>query len=230
MRLLGITHARLMEESECRIENVARDGNSAHAHVAQRILDDTKLYRLWESEHNRIMRNVAAESRGQGQVAALRSACFGLIHRKAMFEFLRQQKITGRDRHAVFALVFGEHDYVRSVLLEHANYLRSTSSLLCSNHLGLSLLEDRAFGEPLWRYEQLYADYFRAFCGTALTSDPYSSADTLSTLLPYLKRQLADLRRVILALPSEPELALHNMDFTAPAANTQRLYQSFRVA
>jgi hypothetical protein len=226
MRIPGITHLRLMEESEARIADIAREGSAAQVLVARRILDDTRLYQRWQSEHDRLMRSVAGETRGVKQAMALRRAAFGLIHRKAMFEYLRQQRVTGRDRHAVFALVYGEHhDYAAAVIQEHGNYVRSASSLLCSNHLGLRLIEDRAFGEPLWRYEQLYADYFRSFCGTALAPDQYKSGDTLRTLLPYLKRQLSNLRRAILEMPQEPDIGLHNMDFTASAANTQRMHQ-----
>jgi hypothetical protein len=221
-----------MEESEARIAAVARDGHPTQAHIARRILEDTRLYQRWEAEHDRLMRSVAGEARGLPQATALRRASFGLIHRKAMFEYLRQQGITGRDRHAVFTLVFGEqHDYAATVVQEHGNFMRSASSLICSMHLGLTLLHDRAFAEPLWRYEQLYADYFRSFCGTALGETQYKTGDTLRTLLPYLKRQLSSLRRAILVMPHEPaELGLHNLDFKAAAANTQRMQQPFRAA
>lgn len=231
MRHTGITCARLMEESESRIADIARQGHSAQGQAAQRIIDDTRLYHHWESEHVRLMRAVAAESRVAGQVTTLRRSCFGLIHRKAMFDYLRVNRITGRDRHAVFSLVYGEHDYVSAVLKEHGNYLRSSSSLVCSQHVGLQVMADPACGEPLWRYEQLYADYFRTFCSTALSSDEYTSAQTLSTLMPYLKRQLGDLRRAILALSPEPNVNILHNDFEVEsAANSQRLLSPFRAA
>jgi hypothetical protein len=169
------------------------------------------------------MRTVA-ETRAQHQVAALRSACFGLIHRKAMFEYLRVQRVTGRDRHAVFELIYGGQDYARAVLTEHNNYVRSLSSLACSHHLGLALLDDRAFGDPMSRYEARYADYFRAFCNSALASNRYNNEDTISTLLPYLKRQLGILRRAILAMPRESDIgSLHQLDIPTTAANSQRM-------
>ena len=231
MRIPGISHLRLMEESEARIAAIARDGSPAQAWVARRILDDTRLYQRWEAEHDRIMRSVAGEARGLRQATVLRRASFALIHRKAMFEYLRQHKIVGRDRHAVFALVYGDqHDYVLAVIQEHGNFVRSTSSLWCSHHLGLKVLEDRAFAEPLWRYEQLYADYFRTFCETALNTTQYKSGDTLRTLLPYLKRQLNSLRRAILAMPQKPGHGLPHLDFEAAAANTHRLHQPFQAA
>jgi hypothetical protein len=220
-----------MEESETRIADIARDGNPAQALVARRVLDDTRLYQRWEAEHDRLMRSVAGEARGLRQATALRRASFGLIHRKAMFEYLRDQKVIGRDRHAVFALVYGpEHDYALAVVNEHSNYVRAAVSLMCSVHVGLELLADRAFAEPLSRYELLYADYFRTFCGTALSSDQYTTGDTLRTLLPYLKRQLSTLRRAILSMQVESvEPGFRRWEIQVAAANTQRM-QAFRAA
>ena len=232
MRIPGVSHLRLMEESEARIADIARDGHPAQALIARRVLDDTRLYQRWEAEHDRLMRSVAGEARGQRQATALRRASFGLIHRKAMFEYLRDQKIIGRDRHAVFDLVYGpEHDYAATVVSEHSNYVRAAASFVCSLHVGLTVLRDRAFAEPLSRYELLYADYFRAFCGTALSSNQYKTGDTLRTLVPYLKRQLSTLRRAILVMQVEPaEPGFQRMDFQAAAANTQRMHQTFRAA
>jgi hypothetical protein len=218
----GLTRAFLMEESEARIANLARASSAApQSMIARRMLEEPHLYRHWECEHERIMRGVA-ETRAPNQVGALRNACFGLIHRKAMFEYLRTQRITGRDRHAVFELIYGDQDYARAVVTEHNNYVRSLSSLACSHHVGLAVLDDRAFGDPMSRYEARYADYFRAFCNSAL-SNRYNTEDTISTLLPYLKRQLGILRRAILAMPRESAIdGYHRLEIRtpAPAANS----------
>lgn len=227
----GLSQAVLMDESESRIEIVAREGTSQQSLVARRILEDTRLYRHWESEHARLMRTVAQESSSLRQARALRTASFGLIHRKAMFEYLRRHRITGRDRHAVFELVHGRQDYARAVITEHNNYVRSASSFFCSNHLGRTLMDDGAFDGPMQRYETRYADYFRLFCESALTGSRYNNDDTLSTLVPYLKRQLGYLRQAILALPPEPEInALHKLEIWQPAANSQRVALPFRAA
>ena len=223
MRTHGLTRAFLMEESEARIVGLAREGSTPQALIARRMVEEPHLYRHWEAEHDRLMRNVA-ETRAQQQIAALRSTCFGLIHRKAMFEYLRVQKVVGRERHAVFELIYGDQDYARAVVAEHGNYVRSMSSFVCAHHLGLGLLDDRAFGEPLSRYESRYSDYFRAFCDSALTSNRYNNDDTLSTLLPYLKRQLGILRRAIVAMPRQPDVSsLYKLDIRRPAANSQRM-------
>jgi len=221
----GLTRAFLMDQSEARIADLAREGSTPQALIARRMLEEPNLYRHWESEHDRLMRSVA-ETRALHQVSALRSTCFGLIHRKAMFDYLRVQKVTGQDRHAVFELIYSGQDYARAVVLEHNNYLRSLSSLACSHHLGLALLDDRTFGDPMSRYEARYADYFRAFCNSALKSNQYNNEDTISTLLPYLKRQLGILRRAILAMPRESDLdGFHKLEIRtpAPAANSHRM-------
>jgi hypothetical protein len=214
MHMHGLSRAFLMEESEARIAGLAREGSTPQALVAQRLIEEPYLYRQWEAEHDRLMRGVAATG-AQQQAAALRSACFGLIHRKAMFEYLRTNRITGRDRHAVFELIHGAQDYAKAVILEHRNYVRSMSSLACSHHLGRALLADRAFGDPMSRYENRYADYFRTFCDSALKAN---DDDTLRTLLPYLKRQLGDLRRTILAMPRERDTGVYRLPPSAGRA------------
>lgn len=231
MRTPCLSHAFLMEESECRIENVARDGGSFQALAARRVIEDTRLYQHWEAEHARLMRNVASEGRPLAQVTALRSGHFGLIHRKAMFEYLREGRITGRDRHLVFELIHGGQDYARAVVAEHANYIRSVSSLVCSQHLGIALMADRAFGTPMLRYEQGYAEYFRVFCDSVIRSNRSDSGDTLSTLVPYLKRQLGVLRRAILTMPREREIGgLSTLEIRMPAANAHRVASPFQAA
>ena len=229
MRPHGLTRAFLMEESEAHIAGLARYGSTPQALIARRIIEEPHLYRHWEAEHDWRMRGIA-ETRAHHQVAALRSACFGLIHRKAMFEYLRAQKITGRDRHAVFELIYGDQDYVKAVVGEHGNYVRSISSLACAHHLGLALLEDQAFGDPMSNYESRYSDYFRTFCNSALASNRYNNDDTLSTLLPYLKRQLGILRRAIVAMPRQPDFgSLYTLDIRTPAANSQRMSAPFQT-
>jgi hypothetical protein len=207
----AITHARLMEESEARIENVARAGTPTQVLIARRMLDDLQAYRRWEAEHDRLMRSVANERNRMGQLAALRSTAFSLIHRKALFEYLRDQKVTGRKRHEVFKLVCGDRDYAQSVVQEHGNYLRSASSWMCSSHLGLWILSDGAFDAPLARYEQLYTDYMRAFIDSAIEYGPDASSASMRTLLPYLKGQLTYHRRVILKMEDTP-LSLLRLD------------------
>src|SRR2546430_6183321 len=84
----------------------------ADALVASRILGHPHAYRRWEAEHGRLMRSVSAQTNVDRQVTALRSTALSLVHRKAMFDYLRDREITGRKRHRFFSLFYGSRDYV----------------------------------------------------------------------------------------------------------------------
>jgi len=129
-----------MAESQLRIVETARSGASAQMRVACRILEHTTLYRRWEAEHGSLMRKVSVEEHWPAQVIALRLVTFGLRHRKAMFEYLRDRHVTGGKRQRLLALFYGPRDTVNSMLAEHGNYLRCTSSFVCSCYLAERLL------------------------------------------------------------------------------------------
>src|ERR1700757_4489599 len=161
-------HARLMEESEARVEMAVVYDSPADELVATRLLGHPHAYRRWEAEHDRLMRSVSGESHLDRQLLALRTTALTLVHRKAIFEYLRDREITGSKRHRLFAVFYGSRDYVNAVLAEHGNYVRCSSSYLCTQYLAEHLMEDSALEEPLQMYEQWYAEYFRAFCDGAL--------------------------------------------------------------
>src|SRR5262245_10873302 len=120
-----ITPHRLMAESESRIEVAARSGTPVQALVARRMLEDIHIYRRWESEHFHLLKDITRERVRLGQLVSLRAAACAFIHRKALFEYLRDQKVTGAKRHFVLSLMHGGRDYASSVVAEHGNYLRS---------------------------------------------------------------------------------------------------------
>src|SRR6266849_2223792 len=111
MQVRAYKHARLMEESEARVEMAARFDSPADTLVARGILEHPDVYRRWAAEHDRLMRAVSEQARLARQVVALRSTAFGLVHRKAMFEYLRDRQLTGARRHRLFALFYGIRDY-----------------------------------------------------------------------------------------------------------------------
>src|SRR5437879_9587454 len=133
-------HSRLMEESEARVEMAAHFGSPADMLVASRILHNPDAYRRWEAEHDRLMRAVSEQVRLPRQVVALRSTAFALVHRKAIFEYLRDRQITGARRHRVFALFYGIRDYGNAVLAEHgvAVVADRKSTRLNSSHRWMS--------------------------------------------------------------------------------------------
>ena len=218
-------HSRLMEESEARVEMAAHFDSPADMLVASRILHNPDAYRRWEAEHDRLMRAVSEQVRLPRQVVALRSTAFALVHRKAIFEYLRDRQITGPRRHRVFALFYGIRDYSNAVLAEHGNYVRCSSSYLCTYHLAEHLMQDAAFDEPLRLYEQWYAEYFRAYCDVALaeTEEEKQAIAPMDALRPLLKHQLAQARQAILEMPQMPAQDWREAQIRKPTGDTQKL-------
>src|SRR5882672_9477409 len=136
------THARLMEASEARVEMAATFDSPADTLVASHILGHPQAYRRWEAEHDRLMRSVSGQTHLDSQVMALRSTALSLLHRKAIFDYLRYREITGRKRHRFFTVFYGSRDYVNAVLAEHGNYVRCSSSYLCTQYLAEPLMEE----------------------------------------------------------------------------------------
>jgi hypothetical protein len=224
-------HTRLMEESEARVEMSVVFDSPADALVASRILGHPQAYRRWEEEHDRLMRSVSAQTQVDRQLAALRSTTFSLVHRKAMFDYLRDRDITGRKRHRFFSLFYGSRDYVNAVLAEHANYVRCSSSYLCTRYLAEHLMEDYALEEPLQIYEQWYAEYFRAYCDGELaeTEEEKLAVAPMEALRPLLKHQLAEARQAILQMPRKPANDWREVRIRKSTGDTQKLRVLFAV-
>jgi len=218
-------HSRLMEESEARVEMAACFESPADTLVADRILKNPDAYRRWEAEHDRLMRAVSEQERLARQVVALRSTAFGLVHRKAIFEYLRDRQITGRRRHRLIAQFYGIRDYANGVIAEHGNYVRCSSSYLCTYHLAERLMQDAAFDEPLRLYEERYSEYFRTFCDVLLaeTEEEKQAIAPMDALRPLLKYQLAEARKAILEMPQMPAEDWREVQIRKSTGDTQRL-------
>ena len=128
----------------------------------------------------------------------LRAVELRLIHRRAVFEYLRSIATDGVRRRRVVALFHHSLTYTGAVVAEHRLFIRSTLSQLCAEHIGRAVVCDPAFGEPLRDYVNLYTAYFRLFCETY--TQPADSDDPCRALLPFLKPQVVEQRRAILAL------------------------------
>lgn len=190
-----------MEESWSHVGAVAESGAPLQQQLASRILDDTTRWRHWESEHSSFMHDVAGQPQAQDQLAALRRLSFTLIHRKALFEYLRAKESLGTQRHQVLSLFYEGRDPANALLTEHSTYLRAVCSHWCATHLGSKLMGDGIFLEPIEDYEALHAQYFESYCRCALTkkTDPHLQEER--SLLPFLKYQLDQRRRSILMAP-----------------------------
>ena len=224
MYVRAFKHARLMEESEWRLE-MAADSLLPEELVARRVLESPVAYRRWSSEHSRLMRSVSGHARVERQVVQLRATALNLVHRKATFEYLQKQMLTGSKRRRLFELFYGCRDYTNAVLAEHGNYLRCSSSYLCAQYLAEHLMHETAAAEPLRLYEERYTDYFRAYCDGELaeTEEERLRAAPLAALRPLLKHQILEARQHILSMPLAPQRQWREVEIRRPTGHTQRL-------
>jgi hypothetical protein len=195
-----LSHERLMEESQRGLSNAALSGEPHEERIATRILDDSRLYRRWESEHATLMRRIAGELLPTGQKAELLTISLSLIHRKALFEYLRDERLRGMRRRQIMIHFFSHRDFAGAVVAEHRRYVQSAASYLCSNHVGVKVMFDALFGSPLAEYEDLYASYFRTYCDVALASDRDTVTQSLQLVLFDLKKQVGEWRQALIAL------------------------------
>jgi hypothetical protein len=193
----GISHAQLMRESTDRVE-IALHGNEPHEQiVAGRILDDVVSWQRWESEHAGLMRRVADGGRLRDQLSVLKQTAFQLIHRKALFEYLRDHAVRGTARMRILTHFHPASGYTHAMVAEHGIYLRSSCSHFCASYIGGDVAQDLEFLEPMRRYEELYAEYFAAYCGVHFRAEGVELAPQ-AALLPLLKQQLDETRRAFL--------------------------------
>jgi hypothetical protein len=195
-----VSHDALMEESERCLSWAAHGGAGDDELVATRILENAHDFQTWEAEHSGLMRRIAAERLPAAQKSALLSTALALIHRKALFEYLRDREVRGQSRRRLMAHFSADRDYEASMVSEHGRYLRSAASFLCSSHVGKRLMFDTLFDEPLAQYEELYKQYFRTYCDFVLMSPGDATYDTTNALLAPMKEQVREWRNALLAL------------------------------
>lgn len=194
--------ARLMEESERALAAAAREEISSEALAAQRILENPLTYRRWESEHVRLIGRIAEQPHRARQSATALSTSFTLVHGKSLFDYLREFKVRKDRRRKLVEHFHGGNGYVRYVVQEYDNYLRSAASLLCLRHLGEEVLRHSAFGDPLTNYEQIYSEYFRTYCQWAVPEERAGNRETQGMLLAQLKTDVLEARKRLLAIPA----------------------------
>ncbi len=222
MRSITVDHDRLMRESTDRVESALRSDNSVEQLIASRLLESPAIFRIWENEHSGLMREVASTGFRRTQAALLKKATFRLIHRKALFEYLRDQRVRGAARHRIVLTFHPTRDYTRSVIAEHEVYLRKACSLLCTSHVGANVVGDPAFFDPMKHYQALYAEYFQLFCRAHV--DPNSAdTDAQKELLPLLKYQLEECRKAIMDPQPDKEWLKREAELRESTGDTVRL-------
>jgi hypothetical protein len=222
VREVSVDHERLMRESTDRVESALRGDNPIEQLIASRLLESPATFRIWESEHSGLMRNVANTGFRRTQAALLKKAAFRLIHRKALFEYLRDQRVRGSARQRIVLTFHPTQDYARSIITEHEVYLRKACSFLCTSHVGANVVHDPGFFDPMRRYQVLYAEYFQIFCRTHF--GPASvEIEPQSVLLPLLKYQLEECRKAIVNPQPGKEWLRREADLREPTGETVRL-------
>ena len=217
-----------MEESELRV------GMTVHSLApedvaASRVLERRDIYRRWEAEHDRLLRPVSSQRQFDDQVVALRGTAFGLVHRCALFQYLRDRHPARAKRRKLFGIFYGCRDFANAVLAEHGNFVRGTSSYLATQHLAEHLMHDNACSEPLQMYEQWYTEYFQAYCDIELadSEEEKEHVAALEALRPLLKLRLAEARQAILAMPHTKDQDWRELKIRKPNGDTQRLKTIF---
>jgi hypothetical protein len=211
-----------MRESTERVQRALRGDDAAEHLVAQRVLASPGSWHSWELEHSGLMRHIADCTVFRQQAVALRHTALRLIHGKALFEHLRKHSVRGADRARLLAHFHPTQIYAHAVVAEHAVYLRKACSFLCTSHLGMEVIRDGAFLDPMQHYETLYAEYLELFCATLVPRKDSNSAPA-PALLPLLKQQLNEWRWIILN-PKQglPQLERES-ELRRPTGDTQRM-------
>ena len=196
----GLQHERLMRFSHSHVAATARDDSQENQILALRLLEHPGSYSDWEQRHSRLMQQVCAPPRIRAQILKMRETALSLIHRRNVFEYLRDRQIKGPLRHRYIALFYGTRDYATSMVLEHGHYTRTWASASCTRFIGARILHDPAFETPLSAYEQSYGEYFRLFCDLQLMDAEQAGSACEKALLPFLKERARLAREQLLHL------------------------------
>jgi hypothetical protein len=222
MQRNSVDHKRLMRESTDRVQSALYSDNANEQLIATRLLENPSAFQTWESEHAGLMREIANPSFRRTQAALLKKAAFGLIHRKALFEYLRDGQIRGSERRRIVVSFHPSQDYTRSVIAEHALYLRKACSFLCTSHVGANVVRDPGFFDPMTRYQELYAEYFQIFCTTHFGGGS-ADIELQGELLPLLKHQLEECRMAIMNPRPQNEWLVRESEIRQPTGDTVRM-------
>lgn len=165
-------HRKLMDESEYALRR-ACDSPSKHvSRIVNTIVGDSRTFKHWESNHAELLLPVAEQSNNKRQILALRNLEVQLVHRRALFDLIREQQVRGIARKKLFKLFRATRDYQDAVIAEHQQYMIAVSSRVSVDHL-IDVMHDANSKRLINQYEELYADYFKMKCYLAITEERY---------------------------------------------------------
>jgi len=190
----------LMNVSELRIEDIRWSGSELERQVVNRIFETPDSYDHWESFHSGLMDTVGHGANRKEQLAKMRRTRFTLVHRQALFQYLRDSDVKGDNRAAVIRAFHDTTDYMQAVVVEHGHFLRSNSSLYCTDHLADSVLRDTRFTNGLAHYRQRYMEYFSMYCNWII-AEQQGEQYSLRKMIPESKQLLAGMQTRLLRMP-----------------------------
>jgi hypothetical protein len=195
-----LTPGMLMDFSESHLDVLGCSGTDDQRHVIRRLRDQPSAYRRWGAYHLPLMQKIAAMRNRPMQLTGLRQTSFVLLHRQALFSYLRNNHVTGPDRATLFQAFHGQTDYSRAVVAEHGRYLQSNCSLYCADHLELHLMRDDAFTAGFETYRLEYMEYFSLYCDWVI-ADSRGHDYAMKPILLEMKRNLSRSAAQLIALP-----------------------------
>jgi hypothetical protein len=209
---------RMMERSELRIECAAHDEAVHVAQAAGRLLETAYAWQQWSTSHRLLLGQIARQPRPASQARAIKAMALSMIHRKAPFEFLRDQQVRGAARHQFLRDVFGSSDYAHTVVREHRNYITALCTYVCVDTLCAPASMRR-----IRDYERCYSDFWRARAQACVGATDGSRNQHELELLSWLRGEVQVARqRVLDSGPSRAdELTLEEL--RRPTGDTVRL-------
>ena len=192
-------HRKLMDESEYALQSAADSSSVRVSRIVNTVLRDSRIYGLWELRHANLMLPVAEHSGKKGQIVALRNAEVQLVHQRALFNYLRANRVRGEERRQIFRIFHSTRDYRDTVLTEHRQYMLAVSSRVSADHL-VDIMYDPNSKSLLRQYETLYSRYFEMKCYVAGMGD----SDCIDLVRAGLGDARDQLRRVRRSIESEP--------------------------
>ena len=165
-------HRKLMDESEYALRQACDSSSQRVSRIVNTIVGDSQKYRYWESNHAHLLLPVAEQNNRRRQIMALRKLEVQLVHRRALFNLIREQQIQGKARQKLFKLYRATRDYQDAVIAEHQQYMIAMSSRVSTDHL-IDVMHDVDSKRLVQEYEESYANYFKLKCFLAITEENY---------------------------------------------------------
>jgi len=180
-RYLSSRHQRLMDESEQALSEAADRGTARSARIARHILSDKPAHRLWESRHADLVLPIARTGKRNTQIFWLRQIAVGMLHQRALIDYIRRNEVTGVKRQRLLAEFYGPKATTNAILAEHKRYMLAVSSKLSADHI-IRLMQDPVSLRLLSEYRNCYERYFDLYCYSVTTEDPATADATRSVM------------------------------------------------